>query len=130
MIVLDASAVVELLTNGPAAPLLREELAARDETAIAPHVLDVEVMSAVRNLLRGHRLDAHDCRRILTELASLPVERYAHTPLLSRIWELRHNFTPYDAVYIALAEETAATLVTCDAALAKGHRAKVRVIGS
>lgn len=87
-------------------------------------------MSAVRNLLRGHRLDAHDCRRILTELASLPVERYGHTPLLSRIWELRRGFTLNDAVYIALAEETAATLVTCDTALAKGHRAKVRVIGS
>ena len=130
MIVLDASAVVELLTNGPQAPALRDELAARDEALLAPHLLDVEVTSAVRNLLRGRRFDTHDSRRILAELAALPVERYGHTALLGRMWELRHNFTPYDAAYIALAEEAGATLFTCDASLAKGHRARVRIFPS
>ena len=57
----------------------------------------------------------------------LPAERYAHTPLLTRIWELRHNFTCYDAAYIALAEATGAVLYTCDAKLSKDHRARVMV---
>jgi len=37
-----------------------------------------------------------------------------HTPLLRRIWELRHNFTVYDAAYVALAEETNSILYTID----------------
>ena len=54
-----------------------------------------------------------------------PAERYSHTQLLGRIWELRHNFTAYDAVYIALAEAMNATLYTSDEKLCKGHRAPV-----
>jgi predicted nucleic acid-binding protein len=65
---------------------------------------------------------------IIRELASLPAERYAHTPLLGRIWELRHNFTAHDAVYIALAEETNAVLYTTDSKLRTGHRARVRLL--
>jgi predicted nucleic acid-binding protein len=56
-----------------------------------------------------------------------PLVRYAHAPLLPRIWELRHNFTCYDATYIALAEATDSILYTCDAKLKKGHRARVVV---
>jgi len=44
-----------------------------------------------------------------------------------RIWELRHNFTAYDAAYIALAEETNSVLYTSDEKLAKGHRARVEL---
>ena len=46
-------------------------------------------------------------------------------PLLGRIWELRHNFTAYDAAYIALAEATGSVLYTSDEKLSKGHRARV-----
>jgi predicted nucleic acid-binding protein len=59
----------------------------------------------------------------------LRVRRYAHTPLLRRIWALRNNFTSYDALYIALAEALPATLVTCDAKLAASPGgARVEVI--
>jgi predicted nucleic acid-binding protein len=63
-------------------------------------------------------------------MAALPAERYAHTPLLGRIWELRNNFTCYDAVYIALAELTDATLYTSDTKMGKGHHAEVVVFGA
>ena len=125
MIVLDASAVVELLTNGPLANSLRRDLAGRSEPFIVPHLLDVEVVSAFRGLIAGRRIDSHRSEQLLTGLAALPAERYAHTPLLARIWELRHNFTAYDAVYIALAEATNSVLYTCDANLCQGHRAQV-----
>jgi predicted nucleic acid-binding protein len=49
---------------------------------------------------------------------------------VGRIWELRHNFTAYDAVYIALAEATGSVLYTCDAKLCKGHRAKVALFAA
>ncbi len=125
MIVLDASVVVELLTNGPLADTLRQDLAGSDESFIAPHLLDVEVVSAMRHLTAGRALDSHRAGQFLTGLAMLPAQRFSHTPLLRRIWELRHNFTAYDAAYIALAEATSSVLYTCDEKLSKGHRARV-----
>jgi predicted nucleic acid-binding protein len=130
MIVLDASVVVELLTNGPLANSVRRGLAERSEPFIVPHLLDVEVVSALRGLIAGRRIDPHLSEQVLTELAALRARRYAHTPLLGRIWELRHNFTAYDAVYIALAEATDSVLYTCDAKLCKGHRAKVALFAA
>ncbi len=127
MIVMDASAVVEILTNGPLAEPLRDDLASRDATLIAPHLLDVEVANVLRRLAIGKRIDAHRAEEFLASLAALPVERVPHTPLLGRIWELRHNFSPYDAAYIALAEATAATLYTCDTKLCRGHHARVEL---
>ncbi|MEO8594676.1 MAG: type II toxin-antitoxin system VapC family toxin [Candidatus Solibacter sp.] len=125
MIVLDASVVVELLTNGPMAERLRHKLHARNETFAVPHLLDIEVVSALRGLAAGRHIDSHRIARALEGLALLPAERYPHLPLLGRIWELRHNFTAYDASYIALAEATASELYTCDVKLAAGHRARV-----
>ena len=125
MIALDASVVVELLTNGILADAIRSELAERDEAFIVPHLIDVEVMSAIRRLTAGERIDAHRSGQFLAGLAALPAERYSHTPLIGRIWELRHNFTAYDATYIALAEATGAVLYTCDEKLRRGHRARI-----
>jgi predicted nucleic acid-binding protein len=125
MIVLDASVVVELLLNGPLADSVRSDLAGRDESFLVPHLLDVEVVSAIRGLVAGGRIDPHRSGQLLAQLAALPAERYAHTPLLGRIWELRHSFTAYDATYIALAEATHSVLYTSDAKLCKGHRARV-----
>jgi predicted nucleic acid-binding protein len=71
------------------------------------------------------RVDSHRSGQLLAGLAALPAVRYPHTPLPGRIWELRHDFTAYDAAYIALAEATNSTLYTCDEKLSKGRRARV-----
>ena len=128
MIVLDASVVVELLTNGALAETLRRDLAARDDSFIAPHLLDVEVASALRSLAASGKIDAFRSRQLLADLAELPAERYPHTPLLGRMWQLRHNFTAYDAAYIALAEATDSILYTCDEKLRRGHHARVALV--
>jgi|ERR1700733_1934351 len=125
MIVLDASVVVELLTNGALADSIRSDLSGRDESFVVPHLIDVEVVSAIRRLAAGQRIDAHRSDQFLTELAALPAERYPHTPLVGRMWELRHSFTAYDAAYIALAEAMNAVLYTSDQKLCRGHRARV-----
>jgi predicted nucleic acid-binding protein len=125
MIVLDASVVVELLTNGAMADAIRQQLAGCDGSFLVPHLIDVEVVSALRRLAGARRIDAHRSAEFLVGLAALPAERYAHSPLVGRIWELRHHFTAYDAVYIALAEATGSVLYTCDAKLRSGHRARV-----
>ena len=125
MIVLDASVVVELLTGGPLSDPIRSDLTGRDETCIVPHLLDIEVVSAFRAMTATRRVDQHRSGQLLAGLAELPVERFDHAPLLARIWELRHNFTAYDATYIALAETTGSVLYTCDGKLRTGHRAEV-----
>lgn len=89
--------------------------------------MDAEVLSAFRNLVAGKQVDSHCANQWLSSLESLPVERCAHSPLLPRIWELRHNFTAYDATYIALAEATASVLYTLDRKLAQGHRARIQL---
>ena len=127
MIVLDASIVVELIRNGALADRIRTELAIAQEEIAVPHLLDVEVANALRGLAAGQRIDAHDARRMLANLAQLPAERYPHTPLMERVWELRHNFTADDAVYLALAEITDSALFTCDEKLTTGHRAQIRL---
>lgn len=119
--------VVELLVRGPLADAVKRELNDRDDALIVPHLLDVEVMSALRGLVASQRLDGHRSGQFLEELAALPAERFSHIPFLERIWELRHNFTSYDAAYIALAEATNSVLYTCDEKLRKGHRAQVVV---
>ena len=125
MIVLDASVVVELLTNGALADSIRSYLSGRDESFIVPHLIDVEVMSALRRLVAGQRTASDRSDQFPAGLAALPAERYSHTPLIGRIWELRHNFTACDATYIALAEATNSTLCTSDEKLSTGHRARV-----
>lgn len=124
MIVLDASVVVELLLGGAKADTIRRELAFLDEPWIVPHLIDIEAASALRRLAPKQGIDSHRVAEFLDGLAALPADRYSHPPLLERIWELRHNFTAYDATYVALAESTDAVLFTCDEKLSKGHRAK------
>lgn len=54
------------------------------------------------------------------------IDRRGTEPLQERIWAIRHQFTAYDAAYIARAEALTAPLLTCDRKLAGGtHRAQV-----
>ncbi|MBL8228119.1 MAG: type II toxin-antitoxin system VapC family toxin [Bryobacterales bacterium] len=127
MIVVDASLIVELLIRGPLTLTIEQSLADAHHPLIAPHLLDVEVVSSLRNLTASSQVDDYRSQLYLNRLATLPVERRSHTPLLPRMWELRHNFTAYDAAYIALAEATDSILFTCDRKLRRGHRAEVVV---
>ncbi len=79
MIVLAASVVVVLLTNGVLADSIRHELAGRDESLVDPHLIEVEVISAFRRLVAGPRIDSHRSAQFLAGLAALPAERYSRT---------------------------------------------------
>jgi predicted nucleic acid-binding protein len=48
--------------------------------------------------------------------------RHGHQSLLTRVLELRENFTAYDAAYVALAEQLRANLLTADEPLARAVR--------
>ncbi|MBL8219348.1 MAG: type II toxin-antitoxin system VapC family toxin [Bryobacterales bacterium] len=127
MIVIDASLLVEMLLNRPLAAAVRERLAQCAEPIAIPHIIDIEAISALRGIAKAERISSDRQEAFLMNLALFPAERYQHTPLLPRIWELRHNFTSHDAAYIALAEALDAELYTSDRRLARGHRARVRI---
>lgn len=130
MIVVDASAVIEVLLGTPAARRITERLFAEGETLHAPHLLDVEIAQVLRRYALAGAFGSERGGEALEDLADLPIARYPHQPFLSRIWELRHNVTAYDAAYLALAEALAAPLVTRDAKLASaaGHRARIELV--
>ena len=118
MIVLDASvAVTGLLVSGPAGDAARDVL--RTEPLHAPHLLDVEVTSAIRRWVLFGRLSVEDARMSLRDLRDLAADRHAHEPLLDRALDLRDAVSAYDAVYVALAELLGARLVTADQRLAR-----------
>ena len=96
----------------------------------APHLLDTELLSVLRGLTLGGRLDQIAAEQAKGDYFSFTIDRFEALPLSERIWQLRHQFTAYDASYLALSEVLAAPLFTCDRKLATtGHRAQVRVFG-
>ena len=132
MIVLDASAVIDLLLGlPPHAAAVAGLLAAEAPQVFAPHLLDVEVAQVIRRRVRGGTLRAADAVDALRVLAALPIVRYPHLPFIERAFELRDDATMYDAVYLVLAETLGATLVTRDRSLAAvpGAGATVQVLG-
>lgn len=130
MIVVDASAVTELLLQTGLGRRVEERLYGRDEDLHAPHLVDVEVVSALRRLTRAREVTPERAGEATDDLASLRIVRHGHVDLATRAWELRANLTAYDAVYVALAEALDATVVTCDGpfSTAPGHRAAIELI--
>ena len=130
MIVLDSSAVIDVVLRTPAAAAVERRVHDIRETLHAPHLIDVEVAHVVRRYAATGEIDGDRGRAALEDLADFPVLRYPHLPLLLRIWELRRNLSAYDAAYVALAEALDAPLVTRDRRLAasSGHRARIEFV--
>jgi predicted nucleic acid-binding protein len=125
MIVVDASAMVEALVGREVDDELLDVL---QDDVYAPHLLDVEVLSVLRGLTLSGKLAASAAEQARTDYFALAIARYEVHGLADRIWDLRHNYTPYDACYLALAEAMGATLHTCDHKLVgDGHDAETRV---
>jgi predicted nucleic acid-binding protein len=130
VIVVDASAILEVLLRTAASAAVRERLFGPEQTLHAPHLIDIEVAQVLRRYAASGRIELGRCRDALDDLFDFPLERYPHDVLVTRVWELRHNLTAYDAVYVALAEALDAPLLTRDRrlAVAAGHRARVDLV--
>ena len=130
MIVLDASAIVELVLDTAAGRRLAILIEDPALGVHVPHFVDVEVTSALRRIVRERGIDADEAEAALEDLRALDLQRHSHEPLLDRAWALLGNVSAYDAMYIALAEALGATLITCDARLprVKGVNARMQLV--
>ena len=130
MIVVDASALVEMLLPTAAGEAVSARLFDSGDSLAAPHLIDVEAAQVFRRYAHAGEIDGRRGREAMADLADMPIRRYPHEVLLPRVWDLRHNVTAYDAVYVALAEALDAPLVTRDRRLAgsAGHGVEIELL--
>jgi predicted nucleic acid-binding protein len=131
VLVVDTSALLGALVGRDPAEGLIKRLA-DDGDLHVPHLLDIEVLHALRRLAARGELSEDRASDARADFRDLALVRYPHVGLSDRIWELRHNLTAYDAAYVALAETLEVPLVTCDRRLseAAGHTAQVELFDS
>lgn len=129
MIVADASVTLDVLLALPGSARTAEILLSEGEIHV-PHVLDLEVIQALRRLSRIGELNLDRALQAISYLGDLPLTRHSHASFRFRIWELRNNMTAYDAAYVSLAESLDAPLLTRDKKLASapGHRARIELV--
>lgn len=127
MIVVDASAAVDLVLRRPGRGTWAAEQVLAGGSLHSTHLIDLEVASALRRFAATGALTDERAGQGLDLFRSLRIARHAPSLLLDRVWALRGALTAYDAGYVALAEALDAPLVTTDDRLARstGHRATV-----
>lgn len=127
LIVLDASAAIDLLLDsGGRGEHLNKRVAPLERFHV-PELFDVEVMSALRGIERGGLMDEARAATALERLSGLRAERWRHEELRPDMWRRRHRLSIYDAAYVALAKLLDLPLVTADAKLAIVAREDVAV---
>lgn len=129
ILVVDASAVLEVLLQTAAGVPMTSRLLNPSTSLHAPHLLDLEVAQVLRRFVRRGEVKPERAQQALQDLLALPLERHSHEFLVPRVWELRENLTAYDSAYVALAEALEAALLTRDGRIQKapGHFARVEV---
>jgi predicted nucleic acid-binding protein len=129
VLVVDASVLYDVLTDGPAASRARERLAS-DPDQVAPQIVDAEVLGLLRRDALLRSVDETTCALAVRDLYDWPAERLSLRPFLGRVWDLRSNVRTWDGFYVAIAEAMQCTLLTLDARLAraKGPQCRIEVV--
>ncbi len=122
--------MVELLLRTEKGERVAVRLAQDRGPFLAPHLVDLEVLQALRGILRTGRIGLAQADAMLAAFAQFPLQRLPHDVLRPRVWELRENLTVYDASYVVIAELLGRPLVTCDGPLSRapGHGAMIELV--
>jgi predicted nucleic acid-binding protein len=121
LIVVDASVLTDfLLGRTEALDALAHQMTGREHEPLhAPELIDPETLNALRRLAGRGAVSERRASEAVADLGNTRLIRYPHAPLRSRVWELRHNLSAYDATYLALAEALDhSVLLTADGGLA------------
>lgn len=130
MIVVDASLMVDALTDDGRLGEVAQSALAADPRWAAPEHLRVEVTSAVRGRLLAGKLSDDRAESAVRTLNQFTVTYVSWGELADRVWELRHNVTPCDAAYLAVAETRGCGVTTTDRKLrdCSGRRCPVDLV--
>jgi predicted nucleic acid-binding protein len=104
VIVLDTSAAIDWMLQTPTGQRIAHRIFSRGESVHTVHLLDLEFVQVLRRMVLQKALTASRAEEAVEDLTTVRMIRYAPSPLLGRIWQLRSNLTAYDAAYVALAE--------------------------
>jgi predicted nucleic acid-binding protein len=127
VVVIDASALLEVLLAGPRSRAIKMVLR-RDTVALAPDVVNAEVLSALQRFERRGILTASRASEAAADLRQAPVRRVMTRGLIDAAWAARHNLSAYDAMYVVLARAASCRLVTLDGRLARAPNLGVDVL--
>ena len=127
-VIVDASAMVDLLVGSPLAEPIETRL--RGHELHAPAHFDAEVLSALGRLQRNGDMTARQVTARVQRVANAPIERHLLNPLLEGTWKRRHNLPLVDGLYVELAHHLDATIVTTDSGLASATPAAELISGS
>ncbi len=128
-LVIDASALIELLLRTPRAEPLEQRLFSERFNLNAPYFIELEVAQALHRYYESADLSAKRMQQALSDFKTFSITRHSCESLLPRILEIQKRGSIYDAIYIALAESLPAPLLSCDASLGSitGHQAQVEL---
>lgn len=125
-IVIDSSALVEVLLRRSRAVALSEILA--DTEKVAPDLIGAETVSTLRRLEQQGNVSTERAEEAIADLLDAPIQIVKTSGLLERAWQLRHVLSAYDAVYVALAEDLGCELVTLDGRLTRAPGLPIKTI--
>lgn len=126
MIVVDASFILYIFLDSAADPSYLNLIETKGDL-IAPHLIDLEFINAIRKQLRLKLISEKRATQALADFNELVLERVATNHLNLSIWNMKDNFTPYDASYVALAEDYQIPFLTRDQKLASAIKAHTKV---
>ena len=126
MIVVDASFILYVFLDSVDDPTYLDTIETKGDL-VAPHLIDLEFINAIRKQLRLKLISENRANQAIADFDDLVLERKSIHHLNSIIWGLRNNFTPYDAAYVALANDLAIPFLTRDQKLATAIKAHTKV---
>lgn len=126
-VVCDASAVVAaLLDAGPDGRWAAERLSGAE--LFAPSLLPYECANIMRRHELAAAISADQAAQAHADLVDLAATLWPYELLSTRVWQLRHNLSSYDAAYVALAEAITADLVTLDRRISRAPGLQCTVV--
>jgi predicted nucleic acid-binding protein len=96
ILVVDASVLVAATADAGADGRWAEHLVATEQL-VCPDLALVEATNILRRLELAGLLSPNDASAAAQDVLRLDLELFPFEPFASRIWELRHNLTGYDA---------------------------------
>jgi predicted nucleic acid-binding protein len=111
-VVIDASAVVDLLLGGELGEAVGRRIAG--QALHAPAHADAEILSALGRLQRAGAIEPAAVEIMLGRLVAAPIRRHPVTNVLPGAWARRHQLRLADAIYVELAVSHGMRLLTTD----------------